>query len=77
MVGQNRGEERGKQVYTTQVHNLDTKLPCPGYEIKHGTIQIIEIFSYRDLAKSAECLWDIGKFLRQTALYYELIRLKI
>ena len=36
-VGQNRGEERGKQVYTTQVHNLDTKLPCPGYEIKHGT----------------------------------------
>jgi len=20
-----------------QVHNLDTKLPCPGYEIKHGT----------------------------------------
>jgi hypothetical protein len=33
-----QGEERGKQVYTTQVHNLDTNLPCLGYEIKHGTL---------------------------------------
>jgi len=42
-VGQNRGEERDKQVYTTQVHNLDTKLPCPGYEIKHGTRSLNDV----------------------------------
>ena len=29
--------KRGKQVYTAQVHNLVTKLLCPGFETKHGT----------------------------------------
>jgi len=29
--------EKGKQVYTTQVHNRVTKVPCPGFETKHGT----------------------------------------
>ena len=35
-VGQNRGEEGGKHVYTAQVHNLVTKLLCPGFETKLG-----------------------------------------
>ena len=29
----------GKQAYTAQIHNLLTKILCPGFEAKPGTLK--------------------------------------
>jgi hypothetical protein len=70
-VGQSRGEERDKQVYTTHVHKLDTKLTCPVYEIKHETVVRFQV------RKFGHFLVMLCRFLIKPSIHWKYCRQNI